>query len=89
MMNYGHMLMNARGSAEATPTPDDLATAQRVYRRVLALGMAAQQLRSRETTPRAADDDTPQVMEHMVSEARRALQTLDARLGNGASQTVF
>ncbi|WFC95476.1 hypothetical protein MBRA1_002124 [Malassezia brasiliensis] len=89
MMNYGNMLMNARGSVEATPTTEELATAQRVYRRVLALGMAAQQLRSRETTPRAADDDTPQVMEHMVSEARRALQTLDARLGNGPSQSVF
>ena len=89
MMNYGHMLMNARGATETTPTQDELATAQRVYRRVLALGMAAQQLRQRETKPLAADDDTPAVMERMVSEARQALQTLDARLGDGASQTVF
>ena len=66
-----------------------LTVKRQVYRRVLALGMAAQQLRQRETKPLAADDDTPAVMERMVSEARQALQTLDARLGDGASQTVF
>lgn len=88
-MNYGLMLTEGRGAAapSAARHVEDLEEAQRLYRRVLALGRAARPPAAGPLAPRTTDD-TPAVLDHMVQEATRALERIDTLLADGSTNTT-